>query len=36
MKEIMPKLEKVFGDWEKGDVPAPHSARAAQADRGFT
>jgi predicted Zn-dependent peptidase len=22
MKEIMPKLEKVFGDWEKGDVPA--------------
>ncbi len=22
MKEIMPKLEKTFGDWEKGDVPA--------------
>ncbi len=22
MKEIMPKLEKAFGDWEKGDVPA--------------
>jgi predicted Zn-dependent peptidase len=22
MKEIMPKLEKVFGDWEKGTVPA--------------
>jgi zinc protease len=22
MKEIMPKLEKVFGDWQKGDVPA--------------
>lgn len=21
MKEIMPKLEKAFGDWEKGDVP---------------
>jgi zinc protease len=22
MKEIMPKLEQAFGDWEKGDVPA--------------
>src|ERR1051325_11308082 len=22
MKEIMPKLEKYFGDWQKGDVPA--------------
>ena len=22
MNEIMPKLEKAFGDWEKGDVPA--------------
>lgn len=22
MKEIMPKIEKVFGDWEKGNVPA--------------
>ena len=22
MKDLMPKLEKVFGDWEKGDVPA--------------
>jgi len=22
MKEIMPKLEKAFGDWQKGDVPA--------------
>ena len=22
MKDIMPKLEKAFGDWEKGDVPA--------------
>ena len=22
MKEIMPKLEKAFGDWAKGDVPA--------------
>ncbi|HEU4834295.1 MAG TPA: pitrilysin family protein [Pyrinomonadaceae bacterium] len=22
MKEIMPKLEKEFGDWQKGDVPA--------------
>jgi predicted Zn-dependent peptidase len=21
MKEIMPKIEKAFGDWEKGDVP---------------
>ena len=21
MKEILPKLEKVFGDWQKGDVP---------------
>jgi predicted Zn-dependent peptidase len=23
MKEILPKLEKTFGDWQKGDVPAP-------------
>ena len=22
MKEIMPKLEKAFGDWQKADVPA--------------
>ena len=22
MKELMPKLEKAFGDWQKGDVPA--------------
>jgi predicted Zn-dependent peptidase len=22
MKEILPKIEKAFGDWEKGDVPA--------------
>src|SRR5690349_24071180 len=22
MKEIMPKIEKAFGEWEKGDVPA--------------
>jgi len=22
LKEIMPKLEKVFGDWQKGDVPS--------------
>lgn len=22
MKELLPKLEKAFGDWEKGDVPA--------------
>jgi predicted Zn-dependent peptidase len=22
MKEIMPKLEKAFGDWQKGDIPA--------------
>ena len=22
LKEIMPKLEKAFGDWQKGDVPA--------------
>ncbi|HEX5602411.1 MAG TPA: pitrilysin family protein [Pyrinomonadaceae bacterium] len=22
MKEIMPKLEKAFGDWQKGDVPS--------------
>jgi predicted Zn-dependent peptidase len=22
MKDIMPKIEKVFGDWEKGNVPA--------------
>jgi predicted Zn-dependent peptidase len=23
MKEVMPKLEKAFGDWQKADVPAP-------------
>src|ERR1051325_11204389 len=23
MKEILPKIEKAFGDWQKGDVPAP-------------
>jgi predicted Zn-dependent peptidase len=22
MKELLPKIEKVFGDWQKGDVPA--------------
>ncbi|HEY2962782.1 MAG TPA: pitrilysin family protein [Pyrinomonadaceae bacterium] len=22
MKEVMPKIEKAFGDWQKGDVPA--------------
>src|SRR5262249_48962698 len=22
MKDILPKIEKVFGDWQKGDVPA--------------
>jgi predicted Zn-dependent peptidase len=33
MKEIMPKLEKVFGDWQKGDVPAVTIPQApAQAD----
>jgi len=24
LKEIMPKIEKAFGDWSKGDVPAPN------------
>jgi predicted Zn-dependent peptidase len=33
MKEIMPKLEKAFGDWEKGDVPTVTIPPApAQAD----
>src|SRR5262249_52311225 len=33
MKEIMPKLEKAFGDWEKGDVPATNiPAAPAQSD----
>ena len=33
MKEIMPKLEKVFGDWEKGTVPAVTIPQApAQSD----
>jgi predicted Zn-dependent peptidase len=33
MKEIMPKLEKAFGDWEKADVPAVSIPPApAQAD----
>ncbi len=33
MKELMPKLEKAFGDWEKGDVPATTIPPApAQAD----
>src|SRR5690349_15350122 len=33
MKEIMPKLEKAFGDWQKGDVPAATIPPApAQAD----
>jgi predicted Zn-dependent peptidase len=33
MKEIMPKLEKAFGDWQKGDVPATTIPPApAQAD----
>src|SRR5215217_4021830 len=33
MKDIMPKLEKVFGDWEKGDVPAVNiPAAPAQSD----
>ena len=33
MKEIMPKLEKAFGDWAKGDVPATSiPAAPAQSD----
>ena len=33
MKDIMPKLEKVFGDWEKGDVPVANiPAAPAQSD----
>jgi zinc protease len=33
MKEILPKIEKAFGDWEKGDVPATTIPPApAQAD----
>ena len=33
MTEIMPKLEKAFGDWEKGDVPATTiPAAPAQSD----
>lgn len=24
LKDIMPRIEKVFGDWAKGDVPAPN------------
>ena len=33
MKEIMPKLEKTFGDWQKGDVPAMNiPAAPAQSD----
>jgi zinc protease len=33
MKEIMPKLEKAFGDWQKGDVPTTTIPPApAQAD----
>ena len=30
MKEIMPKLEKVFGDWEKGEVPVASIPPAPQ------
>ena len=41
MKEILPKLEKVFGDWQKGDVPtatipaapAPSESRIFLIDR---
>ena len=41
MKDIMPKLEKAFGDWQKGDVPAttippapaPGDARIVLIDR---
>lgn len=41
MKEVMPKLEKAFGDWKKGEVPAatipsvpePASARIFLIDR---
>lgn len=41
LKEIMPKLEKAFGDWQKGDVPAtkipaapePGAARIQLIDR---
>ncbi len=33
MKEIMPKLEKAFGDWQKGDVPTVTIPQApAQSD----
>jgi len=33
LKEIMPKLEKAFGDWQKGDVPAATIPQApAQAE----
>src|SRR5215203_1661646 len=33
MKDIMPKLEKAFGDWEKGDVPVANiPAAPAQSD----
>ena len=33
LKEVMPKLEKAFGDWQKGDVPAVTIPPApAQAD----
>jgi predicted Zn-dependent peptidase len=33
MKEIMPKIEKAFGDWQKGDVPAVTIPQApAQSD----
>jgi zinc protease len=34
LKEVMPKLEKVFGDWQKGDVPAATiPAAPAQAEK---
>jgi len=41
LKEVMPKLEKAFGDWQKGDVPAtkipaapePGAARIQLIDR---
>jgi len=33
MKEIMPKLEKAFGDWQKGDIPVTNIPPApAQSD----
>ncbi len=33
LKELMPKIEKAFGDWQKGDVPATTiPAAPAQAD----